>query len=418
MTPFTGEGLRFAVIHLGPRLHYGVPAVLAQAGMLHSLYTDCHAECGGARWLNRLPTRCLPKRLQRLMARRLPLVIGRERVRSWIYPNLQQEWFNRAHVSRRKLAQFCFEKRVGGHWLAERAIRDDFGGASALYVHPCVSTKAIREAKRRGMFVVLEAISYPFNMRVQKAEYDRLGLKPTEGMDCIEENITFFRKEAVLADMVLAASEYVKKGLVELGIEPERIALVPYGLDAGFFVEESKPVLGRILFVGTIDPHKGVAYYARAARELKAAGFSGEFRTIGPFSAPDMPRDPAFEGLNYVGQVPRSEVKREFANADIFVFPTLSDGFGMVLLEALFAGLPIVCTPNCGDVVRDGFNGRVVPSHNATALAAAIREIVGNRELREHMSRNATARKTEFTLETYQKRLIEAVREHAARRRG
>jgi glycosyltransferase involved in cell wall biosynthesis len=131
-----------------------------------------------------------------------------------------------------------------------------------------------------------------------------------------------------------------------------------------------------------------------------------------------VPRDPAFKGLNYVGQVPRSEVKREFASADVLVFPTLTDGFGMVLLEALFAGLPIICTPNCGDVVRDGFNGRVVPSHNTAALAAAIREIVGNRELREQMSRNALARKAEFTLETYQQRLIGAVREHAARRKG
>jgi glycosyltransferase involved in cell wall biosynthesis len=356
--------------------------------------------------------------LQRLLARRLPAVIPRDRVRSWIYPSLQQEWFNRAHASRRKLARFSFEKRAGGHWLARRAIRDNFGGANALYVHPCVSTEAVREAKRRGMFVVLEAISHPFNMRVQKAEYDRLGLRPTEGMDCMEENIAFFREEAALADLVLAASEYVKGGLLELGIAPERIAVVPYGLDAGFFVEKPKPVPGRILFVGTIDAHKGMAYYAMAARELKATGFSGEFRTIGPLSAPDVPSNPVFEGLNYVGQVPRSEVKREFASADVFVFPTLTDGFGMVLLEALFAGLPIVSTPNCGDVVRDGFNGRVVPSRDAAALAAAIREIVGNRELRERMSRNATARKAEFTLEAYQQRLIGAVQEHAARRRS
>jgi glycosyltransferase involved in cell wall biosynthesis len=252
-------------------------------------------------------------------------------------------------------------------------------------------------------------------MRTQKEEYERLGLPLIEGMDCIEENIAYFKEEASLADVVLAASEYVKRGLVELGVAPERIAVVPYGLDAGFYSEPPAPQPGRVLYVGTVDSHKGIAYLAEAARQLQAEGFAAEFIAIGPPSSPDIVKHPAFAGLNYVGQVPRSEVKREFARADVFVFPTLTDGFGMVLLEALFAGLPIICTPNCGDVVRDGFNGRVVPAHNAPALAAAIREIVGDRELRARMSRNALARKPEFTLETYQRHLIEAVREHAAR---
>jgi glycosyltransferase involved in cell wall biosynthesis len=265
------------------------------------------------------------------------------------------------------------------------------------------------------MFIVYEAISHPFNMRTQKEEYDRLNLALTEGMDCIEENIRFFAEEAALADVVLAASEYVKRGLIEVGIAPERIAVVPYGLDENFIGEEPKPVPGRLLFVGTIDAHKGMAYYAEAARALQAEGFKAEFRTIGPFSAPDVPSDPAFLGLDYVGQVPRSEVKREFAHADVFVFPTLTDGFGMVLLEALFAGLPIICTPNCGDVVRDGFNGRVVPSHDAAALAAAIKEIVGNRELRAQMSRNALTLKAVFTLDTYKERLVSVINDYAAR---
>jgi glycosyltransferase involved in cell wall biosynthesis len=266
------------------------------------------------------------------------------------------------------------------------------------------------------MFIVYEAISHPFNMRTQKAEYERLGLPLTEGMDCIEENIAFFKEEALLADLVLAASEYVKRGLVDLGLAPERIAVVPYGLGAGFYSEPPAPQPGRVLYVGTVDSHKGIAYLAAAARQLKAEGYAAEFIAVGPPSSPDIMKHPAFAGLNYVGQVPRSEVKQEFARADVFVFPTLTDGFGMVLLEALFAGLPIICTPNCGNVVRDGFNGRVVPTHDGPALAAAIREIVGDRDVRARMSRNALARKPEFTLETYQRHLIEAVREHAARR--
>ena len=411
------SSLEFAVIHMGPRLHYAVPEVIAQAGLLKALYTDAHTGTPSVRLASLVPPALRPRSLRRLLARQLPAAIPPATVKSWLYPTLQQERFNRAHPDRRKLASFVAERNIGGHWLGRKAVADNFGGANALYVHPCACTEAIREAKRRGMFIVYEAISHPFNMRTQKAEYERLGLPSTEGMDCIEENIRFFAEEAALADVVLAASDYVKRGLVELGISPERIAVVPYGLDAGFISGQLNPVPGRLLYVGTIDAHKGMAYYAEAARLLRAEGFIGEFRTIGPYSAPDVPSDPAFRGLNYVGQMPRSEVKHEFARADVFVFPTLTDGFGMVLLEALFAGLPIICTPNCGDVVRDGFNGRVVPTHDGPALAAAIREIVDDRELRARMGRNALARKAEFTLDTYRRRLVEVVQEHAARRK-
>jgi glycosyltransferase involved in cell wall biosynthesis len=408
--------LEFAVIHMGPRLHYAVPEVIAQAGMLKALYTDAHAGTPSVRLASLVPPALRPRALRRLLARDLPAAIPPARVKSWLFPTLQQERFNRAYPDRRKQAWFAAERNVGGHWLGRKAIADNFGGANALYIHPCACTEAIREAKRRGLFVVLEAISHPFNMRTQKAEYERLGLPLTEGMDCIEENIRFFAEEAALADVVLAASEYVKRGLVELGIPPERIAVVPYGLDAGFYSESPQPQPGRVLYVGTVDSHKGIAYLAQAARQLQAEGFAAEFIAVGPSSSAGLLQHPAFAGLNYVGQVPRSEVKHRFASADLFVFPTLTDGFGMVLLEALFAGLPIVCTPNCGDVVRDGFNGRVVPTHDAAALAAAIREIVDDRDLRARMSRHALARKPEFTLETYQRHLIEAVREHAARR--
>lgn len=410
--------LEFAMVQMGARLHYAVPEVLAQAGMLKAMFTDAHSGSPLVKLTELVPQSLRSPALRRLQARHIPETIPQEAVRSWVYPTFQNERFNQSHPDSRKLASFVCEKHIGGHWLAQKAIAENFGGANAFYALPCICTEALHEAKRRGLFIVYEAISHPFNMRTQKEEYERLNLPLTEGMDCIEENIQFFAEEAALADVVLAASEYVKRGLVELGIAPERIAVVPYGLDANFIGEEPQPVPGRLLFVGTIDAHKGMAYYAEAARMLQAEGFKAEFRTIGPFSAPDVPSDPVFRGLDYVGQVPRSEVKREFAHADVFVFPTLTDGFGMVLLEALFAGLPIISTPNCGDVVRDGFNGLVVPAHNAEALASAIREIVLNRALRDRMSENALTLKKDFTLETYQDRLVLAIRDHAARRKG
>ena len=401
--------LRFAVIHWGARLHYAVPAVLHSAGLLQRLYTDAHAQAWPARALRLLPQPLRPKSVRRLMSRKLPDSIPKERVRTLLSPMFRSKVQNR-DPRLRLSAVGCYQAQAGPHALARLAIKDNFGGANALYVHPCVSTDAIREAKRRAMLVVLEAISHPFNMCVQQAEYDRLGLPHAEGWEYIDSNIEFFAGEASMADVVLAASDYVKSGLIELGLAQDRIAVVPYGLDPDFHSAPSCPIPRRILYVGAVDPRKGIAYLAEAARLLRGEGHRYEFRAIGPIAMPNLTRHPAFEGLNYLGQVPREEVKQEFARADLFVFPTLTDGFGIVLLEALFAGLPIVCTPCCGDVVKDGCNGRVVPSHDSNALADALRQITEDRSLRERMSAAALLLREHFDLPAYRRRLLESMR--------
>jgi glycosyltransferase involved in cell wall biosynthesis len=266
------------------------------------------------------------------------------------------------------------------------------------------------------MLIVLEAISHPFNMRVQKKEFERLGLALAENWEHTDSNIEFFAEEARMADVVLAASEYVKSGLLELGLPEDRIAVVPYGLEVGFYSEPSSPVPRRVLYVGTVDPHKGIAYLAEAAKLLREQQCDCEIRVVGPICLPGLAKHPAFAGLKYLGQVPRDEVKQEFARADVFVFPTLTDGFGIVLLEALFAGLPIICTSCCGDVVKDGVNGRVVASNDSKALADAIRQIIENRSLRDSMSRAALAMREQFTLTAYARRLLEIIQEADARR--
>lgn len=401
--------LRFAVIHVGARLHYGAPVALQQAGLLQRLYTDAHAECVGARLLGPLGAFPGGKAIRRLGSRRIPASIPREKIRSWMWPSLQIEWFNRRHRTERKLARAHHERSIGGHWLSRRAIDDNFGGANALYVHPCVSTDAVREAKRRGMYVVLEAISHPSNKFVENAEYLRFGLPGPEPESELRENLDFFRAEAELADLILAASPFVRDGLVELGCDPARIAVVPYGLDARFFDAPAQPLPGRALYVGNVGYLKGVPYLAEAARKLRSENFPGEIRAVGPHHGGLVQR-PEFSGPTYIGQVPRAEVKGEFLSADLFVFPTLSDGFGVVLLEAMAAGLPVVATPNCADMVVDGENGFVIPPRDAVALAGRIRQISEDRALRERMSVAAQATAQRFSLLAYGEALTRALK--------
>ena len=404
------ENLNFAVIQLGARLHYAVPEVLSKAGMLAAVYTDASYETASRAPLKWIPEGLRPRGLRRLTARKLPAAIPVEKVHSYLWPSVTDQLFARFAGRWKKSAHLSHKLGIAGHNLAKQAIRDNFGGANALYVHPCTSTDAIREAKKRGLFVVLEAISHPFLRVYERLECEKFGVPvpPAAQEKLVQPNLKIFKYEANLADLVLAASPYVKGGLEEIGILRHKIRTVPYGLGEQFFQSPPEPQTGRVLFVGSVGYLKGVPYLAEAANQLKADGFKGEIRVVGPLE-PGVKGRPEFAGLNYLGQVPRSEVKQEFLKADLFVFPTLSDGFGIVLLEALAAGLPIICTPNCANVVQDGVNGFVVPPRDASALARRIMEITTNRSLRARLSTEASRVAADYTLTRYRERLLEVL---------
>jgi glycosyltransferase involved in cell wall biosynthesis len=213
----------------------------------------------------------------------------------------------------------------------------------------------------------------------------------------------------MLSDLVLVPSSFTGRAVRVLAPETTRIVQVPYGFDLTPFSRPAGPEQGRILSVGSVGLLKGHPDLAAASRILRAASASYRVRVVGPRSQ-DILDEAMMDGPQYVGQVPRSEIVSEFAKADLLAFPTICDSFGIVVVEALAMGVPVVCTPNCGDIVRDGVEGFVVPPRDPAALAERIRTIVEDRDLRERMSRNARARAAEFSLEAYAIRLLSAMR--------
>jgi glycosyltransferase involved in cell wall biosynthesis len=186
------------------------------------------------------------------------------------------------------------------------------------------------------------------------------------------------------------------------------VAIVPYGIDESWLQTSPDPMPGRVLFVGSVGLLKGNHYLAAAARSLANRNPNIEIRVVGPVST-DLARMSLFAGPRYVGQIPRASVQKEFLAADVFVLPTLCEGFGLVHLEALASGVPVITTPNCGSVVRDTVDGFIVPTRDPVRLAEVIEHIVSDRNLRARMSKNARLRASQFTWTRYGERLIDAV---------
>lgn len=211
------------------------------------------------------------------------------------------------------------------------------------------------------------------------------------------------------ADLVLVASSFTRSTLELAPAVTAPVVCLPYGAP---LLPPNQPAAGnalrgqrgklRALFVGSLGQRKGLSYLFQAGREL---GSSVELTVIGmrpPLVACDA-LDRELQRVRWIPTCSHGEVLAEMGAHDVFVFPSLFEGFGLVLLEALAMGLPIVTTPHTAgpDLITDGVEGFIVPIRSADAIAEKLLRLRDDGEMRREMSRRASARARQFTWEAY-----------------
>jgi glycosyltransferase involved in cell wall biosynthesis len=216
--------------------------------------------------------------------------------------------------------------------------------------------------------------------------------------------------EISLADLVLAPSPFVRDDLLRRGVHPDRLVLLPYGADVERFFpckrdNHSGPI--RILYVGQVGYRKGLPYIADALRRL---GMSlSSFRVVGPVVKQSRILERRLQGVDYIGKVQYDQLTAQYRAADVFVLPSLSEGMGLVVLEAMATGLPVVVTRESGyeGVVRDGVEGFIVPARDSEAIARKVEILANDGDLRARMGRAARRRAEEFSWQRYEKQFID-----------
>jgi len=114
--------------------------------------------------------------------------------------------------------------------------------------------------------------------------------------------------------------------------------------------------------------------------------------------------------MTFHGPVSRYRTEEFYRSADLFVLPTVSDGFALTQLEAMAHGLPVIATPNCGDVVIDGIDGMIVPASDSNALAEAFQLILQDPVKLGDMSNTAKGKVEQFSLARLGENLAELER--------
>lgn len=201
------------------------------------------------------------------------------------------------------------------------------------------------------------------------------------------------------ADKIIAVSPYSEHYLkTRLGVEAEKIVMIPNGLDHSRFDSNGRPEVFRrkwsipdelILYVGHISARKGLPYLVEALPKVVADYPNAKLVLVGvdrgwlqPLKAIAR-RAGVEESIVFTGYLAEPELSAAYNAADLFVLPSMHEAFGLVLLEAMGSGLPVVATRAGGIpyVVEDGKEGLLVPPANSCELAEAMLRVLADRGL-------------------------------------
>ena len=204
--------------------------------------------------------------------------------------------------------------------------------------------------------------------------------------------------ELALATKVSVASTFTKQSLERLNIDVP-IVVAGYGFPIEEFRARTAPPTGpfTVLSVGSHDLRKGTPYLLEAWR--RAAIPDAELHLVGPLRLTKAFLDPYARLFRHWPHVPKSELGRHYAGADLLAFPTLGDGFGLVIQEAMCTGTPVVTTP-CGggpECITDGVDGWLVPPRDIDALVERFRACAADRDRTRATGRAARARAEKWT---------------------
>ncbi len=202
-------------------------------------------------------------------------------------------------------------------------------------------------------------------------------------------------------DTVFVNSEEYRQSWIKRGLDPGKLKILPRGLDTELFhptrrnpafFEKFGSANGqvRLLYVGRVSREKDLDLLAEAYRRLRNEGLPIQLFIVGHGPYSDTLHESLPEAF-FTGYLTGQELAAAYASADIFVFPSTTDTFGNVIIEAQASGVPVIVSDSGGpkDLVEDNQNGLITKSHDADDLTRAIRELVLDSDRRRRMGSHA-----------------------------
>ena len=400
--------MKWFCCQLGAREHYAISRALMRRESLGCLITDAWvppssflAKICGRRLRNRFHG---DLREARVMAFNSSLILFEMLARAralneWKTIIARNRWFQRkaACFLRSQLSTLSYQP--------------------VLLSYSYSALEPFRYAKSHGWKTVLVQIDPgPKEEKIVAKEAARLSALANEWQPAPAEYWASWREECELADRIVVNSHWSRDSLICSGVPNEKLSVIPLAYkpsDAGDENSEAgaarlypdrftseRPL--RVLFLGQVNLRKGMARLLDAARILRDEPV--EFWIAGPVQVPNATTVAIDARVKWFGPVTQKQTAEMYRAADVFILPTLSDGFAITQLEAQAHGLPVIVSRFCGKVIDSGGNGIILEEPSATCIAGAIRDCIADpSQLRQFAS--ASRLSDEFTIDTLAQRL-------------
>lgn len=271
-----------------------------------------------------------------------------------------------------------------------------------------------QQARAAGAKIILESGSchVTTHNELLQNEYKKYGLVAPAFNAVVKKNTLY---EYATADYIVVPSTFAYNSFIAQGITPTKVISIPYGVDTTFFAPPiNKPPQHKFiaLFVGMVSLQKGIHYLLEAwnqaalpqeTTELWLVGNTQkDFLTIAHYL-------PTNINIKFLGGVSKEQLRTIYHQASVFVLPSVQDGFGMVLGEAMATGLPVIASTHSGapDIITTGLDGFLYSPYDVTALAKQLAWCYTNPTQAQTVGTHGQKTIQNFTWKTYGQRVYD-----------
>lgn len=302
-----------------------------------------------------------------------------------------------------------FDRRVA-------ARLDSLGKCEAVYAYDGGALEIFQAARRRGARCIYEhPIVYWRKVRALQREEAELHPAWTPTLLALRDNdekLARKDEEIALADVIVTPCAFARESLPPLKAV---VHVIPYGAPE---VNESQSSRRpndklRVLFVGALTQAKGLSYLLDAVARMQP---HVDLTLIGQRVSESVPAQDILARHRWIPSLPHADLLAEMAAHDVLVLPSLHEGFGLVILEAMAQGTPVITTPHTGgaDVIAQGVDGFIVPIRSTEAIQQRLEMLVQDRQLLLAMSAAAREKARMCSWQTYRQRIAALARDVVA----
>lgn len=259
--------------------------------------------------------------------------------------------------------------------------------------------ESFREFPQAFKIVVRDSAHIVEQLKMYESEFERAGINPPDRSRCIAREL----EEYSASDKILVCSNFIKDTFIRRGFSPEKIHSIPLGVDTHHFFPKqnfSAKLPLRVVYFGGISLYKGVYYL------LEATQGSSQFAVtlIGQVSRDFQSILEKFPQAKVFPPMPHAALAEKLRTMDVFVMPSLQDGWGAVVPQAMASGLACVVTTNCGsrELIRHGVNGMLIPPASSHAIRNVLAELAGNTAKVNTLGQNAASQSPQLSWKHYQ----------------